>query len=90
MADSSLIRTGETPPSVSGGDTRTLGPSDTTDTGSDMVGSGMTDQELANDTDAAGTGERPSTDRTDDGTQSADIDADRIEDDDPAADDPIE
>jgi hypothetical protein len=90
MADSSLIRTGETPASVSGGDTRTLGPSDTTDTGSDMVGSGMTDQELANDTDSGGTGERPSTDRTDDGGQAADIDADRIEDDDPAADDPIE
>jgi len=90
MADSTLIRTGETPASVSGGDTRTLGPSDTTDTGSDMVGSGMTEEELANDSDSSGTGERPSTDRTDDGEQSFDIDTDRIVDDDPAADDPIE
>lgn len=90
MADSSLIRTGETPASVSGGDTRTLGPSDSSDTGSDRVGSGMTDQELAGDTDASGTGERPSTDRTDDGSQSADIDVDKIVEDDPAADDPLE
>ena len=90
MADSTLIRTGETPASIAGGDTRTLGPSDTTDTGSDMVGSGMTEEELANDTDSGGTGERPSTDRTDDGSQSADIDADKIVEDDPAADDPLE
>ena len=88
MADSTLTNTGETPSRISGGDNRTLGPSDTTDSGSDLVGSGITGQELENDSDSGGTGERASPDPTQPGTQADDIDADRIVEDDPAADDP--
>jgi len=88
MADSTLTQTGETPAKVSGGDTRTLGPSDTSDSGSDLISSGITEQELVNDSDSGGTGERASPDPTQAGTQADDIDTDKIVDDDPAADDP--
>jgi hypothetical protein len=43
-----------------GNDTGSLGPSDTTDSGSDVAGgSVMSADELGSDTDAAGTGDRP-------------------------------
>jgi len=78
MADSTLTRTGESPPKVSGRDNRTLGPSDTSDGGSDLVGSGLPDDSLANDSDAGGTGELASADRTEAGRQSRDIDTDHV------------
>ena len=57
MATSS-IRGGSTPPEeISGKDVHSLGPSDNSDSGSDAVGA-YGDDELASDSDAAGTGER--------------------------------
>jgi hypothetical protein len=42
-----------------GTDTGSLGPSDTTDSGSDVAGgSALSGEELASDTDSAGTGDR--------------------------------
>jgi len=100
MADSTLTRTGESAPKTAGGDTRTLGPSDSSDSGSDVAG-GMSAQELDNDSDATGTGERAPAGASDDLREAADIapdaivDADgaqarddRLPDDDAAADDP--
>ena len=74
MADSSLMRTGESPPSVrKGHGTAELGPSDSTDSGSDTRGGppgvvggsgpGAGDRGLDSDTDRAGTGERASAGR---------------------------
>lgn len=79
MAESSLLKTGEKAPTVAGGDTRTLGPSDSTDSGSDLVAGPVSDEALASDSDAAGTGERASANRRDNGDIGADIGTDRIE-----------
>ncbi len=79
MADSSLTRTGEQPIDVAGGDTRTLGPSDSSDSGSDVAGTGSAEW-LDNDSDAAGTGERPSVNRRD-SAEAPDLAPDSVEDD---------
>lgn len=80
MADSTLTRTGESAPKTAGGDTRTLGPSDSSDSGSDVAG-GMSAQELDNDSDATGTGERGLAGASDDPREGADIAPDAILDD---------
>lgn len=58
-----------------GHDIDALGPSDSSDSGSDMVGT----PGRHGDTDATGTGERASVERSDDNTGMRDIDVDRIE-----------
>jgi hypothetical protein len=60
--------------------TRDLGPSDSSDTGSDLIGAGadVGDADLDSDTDRAGTGERASAGR-DDAPDGADIAPDHIE-----------
>ena len=64
MAASSLTRTGETPPTLRKGHrTSELGPTDSTDSGSDVRGPGARD--LDSDSDRAGTGERASAARDD-------------------------
>ena len=56
-------------PVPKGSDTRSLGPSDSTDTGSDFAsGSPVSPAELVSDTDAEGTGERAGVGRKDDET----------------------
>lgn len=63
MATSS-ISGGVKPPEEPGGkDTRSLGPSDSSDSGSDTLGVYSSD-ELASDSDAAGTGERATVDHS--------------------------
>lgn len=57
MATSSILGADRAPSLPSGTDVESLGPSDSTDSGSDSVGAFGHD-ELASDTDAAGTGER--------------------------------
>ncbi len=57
MATSSLLGADRAPSLPSGTDVQSLGPSDSTDSGSDSVGA-FSHDELASDTDAAGTGER--------------------------------
>lgn len=57
MATSSILGADRAPSLPSGTDIESLGPSDSTDSGSDSVGAFGHD-ELASDTDAAGTGER--------------------------------
>ncbi len=58
MAKSSIAG-GSIPPEqwMRGKDTQSLGPGDSSDTGSDTLGA-YSDEELASDSDAAGTGER--------------------------------
>ena len=58
MATSSILGGAELPPEVSGKDTRSLGPSDNSDNGSDTLGA--YGDEIGSDTDASGTGERAS------------------------------
>ncbi|HEU5135411.1 MAG TPA: hypothetical protein VFU13_09745 [Steroidobacteraceae bacterium] len=58
-----------------GHDIRSLGPSDSSDTGADMVGTGGA---LDSTTDRNGTGERPSLTVESDANTDADIAADRI------------
>lgn len=57
MATSSILGADRAPTLPGGTDVASLGPSDSTDSGSDSVGAFGHD-ELASDTDAAGTGER--------------------------------
>ena len=57
MATSSLLGGTKAPEEISGKDIASLGPSDTSDSGSDAVGAYGAD-ELASDTDSSGTGER--------------------------------
>lgn len=77
MATSSLLGGSRLPEEISGKDVHALGPSDNSDSGSDAAGA-YGDDELASDTDAAGTGERASVGRV--GEQpDADILPDRIE-----------
>ena len=54
MSHSSLLGDDDVPMVPPGHSTGDLGPSDLSDTGSDMVGTGMTDS----DSDSSGTGER--------------------------------
>ena len=58
-----------------GHDIDALGPSDSSDSGSDMVGT----PGRHGDTDATGTGERASVERSDANTGMRDIDVDRID-----------
>lgn len=57
MATSSILGGTQLPEPVSGKDTGALGPSDTSDTGSDATGVFGAD-EMSSDSDAEGTGER--------------------------------
>ena len=61
MATSSLLGAHRAPSLPRGSDVASLGPSDSTDSGSDSLGA-FGDDELASDTDAAGTGERAAID----------------------------
>lgn len=58
MATSSILGGTELPDEVVGKDTRALGPSDNSDSGSDSLGA--YGDEIASDTDSSGTGERAS------------------------------
>lgn len=78
MADSTLNNTGETPPTVSGKDKRTLGPSDTTDSGSDLVGTDQVDTRDENTSDSHNTGEAWGEVRSTDGPPGSDIEPDKI------------
>lgn len=73
MAYSSILGAEQAPSQPSGRDTELLGPSDTSDTGSDVVGT----QGLHADSDSAGTGERGSV-TPGDAVEGADILPDRI------------
>lgn len=77
MATSSILGGSQMPEEISGKDIHALGPSDNSDSGSDAVGA-YGDDELASDTDAAGTGERASVGSVGE-QQDADILPDRIE-----------
>lgn len=57
MASSSILGGSKLPEEISGKDMHALGPSDNSDSGSDVMGA-YGDDELASDSDAAGTGER--------------------------------
>lgn len=59
MATSSILGGLHLPEEVGGKDIHALGPSDNSDSGSDAVGA-YSDDELASDSDAVGTGERAS------------------------------
>jgi hypothetical protein len=59
MATSSILGGSQLPEEISGKDIHSLGPSDNSDSGSDATGA-YGDDELASDSDSAGTGERPS------------------------------
>jgi hypothetical protein len=63
--------------------TGALGPSDTSDSGSDLVGASASakigDADLDSDSDAGGTGERASAGRDSEVRDGADIDVDHIE-----------
>ncbi len=73
MAYSSILGADQAPSQPSGRDTELLGPSDTSDTGSDVVGT----QGLHADSDSVGTGERGSV-TPGDAVEGADILPDRI------------
>lgn len=57
MANSSILGGLKLPEEISGKDMHALGPSDNSDSGSDVMGA-YGDDELSSDSDAAGTGER--------------------------------
>jgi hypothetical protein len=61
--------------------TRELGPSDSSDSGSDLIGAseGVGDLELDSDSDRAGTGERMGAGSAEEVPEAADISPDRIE-----------
>lgn len=77
MATSSILGGDWVPRRPGGTDVASLGPSDSTDSGSDTRG-GFDDDELSSDTDAEGTGERNSVDPRN-GPIDADILPDHIE-----------
>ncbi len=77
MATSSILGADRAPSLPSGTDVESLGPSDSTDSGSDSVGA-FSHDELASDTDAGGTGERSAIEPTLDG-DSRDILPDHVE-----------
>ena len=57
MATSSILGGSQPPEEISGKDMHALGPSDNSDSGSDAIGA-YGEDELASDSDSAGTGER--------------------------------
>ena len=77
MATSSILGGSRMPEEISGKDMHALGPSDNSDSGSDAMGAYGAD-ELASDSDAAGTGERAEV-GTDRSQPDADILPDHIE-----------
>ena len=77
MATSSILGGDWVPKRPSGTDVGSLGPSDSTDSGSDARGA-FDDDELSSDTDAEGTGERSSVDPRN-GRSDVDILPDHIE-----------
>jgi hypothetical protein len=77
MANSSLLGGERAPHQPSGRGSNLLGPSDSSDSGSDALGELGPDQ-LDSDTDRYGTGERASADLRDSGS-SADILPDRVD-----------
>ena len=77
MATSSILGGSQLPEEISGKDIHALGPSDNSDSGSDAVGA-YGEDELASDSDAAGTGERAAV-GTDRSQTDADILPDHIE-----------
>ena len=79
MATSSLLGGTKAPEEISGKDIASLGPSDTSDSGSDAVGAYGAD-ELASDTDSSGTGERAAVEEgADEPESNVDILPDHIE-----------
>jgi hypothetical protein len=77
MATSSILGGDWVPKRPGGTDVSSLGPSDSTDSGSDARGA-FDDDELSSDTDAEGTGERSSVDPRN-GRSDVDILPDHIE-----------
>lgn len=59
--------------------TGALGPSDSSDSGSDMQGANASEAELDSDTDAEGTGERRAVGRDSRAPDGGDIDVDHVE-----------
>ena len=79
MATSSLLGGTPAPEEISGKDIASLGPGDTSDSGSDTVGAYGAD-ELTSDTDSSGTGERAAVEEgADEPESNADISPDHIE-----------
>ena len=78
MATSSILGGSQLPEEISGKDMHALGPSDNSDSGSDAVGA-YSEEELASDSDSAGTGERASVGVGLDSQPDADILPDHIE-----------
>ena len=76
MATSSILGGDPVPVHSSGKDARSLGPSDSSDSGSDALGE-LGFEELGSDSDATGTGERASVGRTA-AASGADILPDRV------------
>ncbi|MEO7399726.1 MAG: hypothetical protein ABIV07_02990 [Polaromonas sp.] len=77
MATSSIVGGSKLPEEISGKDMQALGPSDNSDSGSDVVGA-YDDEQLASDSDACGTGEGYAVGQ-DRGQPDADILPDHIE-----------
>jgi hypothetical protein len=79
MGHSSLVRIDRTQTEPAGRDTASLGPSDSSDSGSDLQGApDVEDANLDSDSDSGGTGERASAER-DTVVDGADIGTDHIE-----------
>lgn len=79
MATSSLLGGTQAPEEITGKDIASLGPGDTSDSGSDVMGAYGPD-ELASDTDSSGTGERAAVEEgADEPESNADILPDHIE-----------
>ena len=91
MAHSSLMGGDPTPRQPSGTDVASLGPSDLSDSGSDVGMGGLDPETLDSDSDSLGTGERASAGRRSP-TAGADILPDHLEDAPaaPAADEPVD
>ena len=77
MATSSILGGSKLPEEISGKDMQALGPSDNSDSGSDVTGA-YGDEQLSSDSDSSGTGERSEV-GFDSSTTGADILPDHIE-----------
>jgi hypothetical protein len=71
-----LAQAGKSPATQKGHDTRSLGPSDSSDSGSDMAGPGLIDAD--SDTDRSGTGEHLTAGREPGVRPDQDRDTDRV------------
>ncbi len=92
MATSNLYRTGEAPAQTGKGHgTDALGPSDSSDSGSDLVGADLGNASLDSDTDSTGTGERRAAGHEPVTREDGDVMPDSVRDlNDPAVDLPID